>query len=644
MILIRLILLSAISATVLYNVSAQSTSLKYGDPTKDELGYQVCPFDSSAGAVIFFKYAKMYFLNGQMNYDVHVRMKILKEEGLAAGEIALPYLAENNFEDITNLKAQITHPVSSGKPVVQRVSNFPDETVSKQVKQRKIIFPDVKVGAILEYSFTRKSFNFILPDPWVFDDEYPVLLSFMTAEIPATLNYKAFYEGERAFNAFARTPPIDWTWTLRNLPALRDEPFTDNKLNYANKIILQLAGVHSSTESDGYATKGGYREFNLTWETLAKEFLASDALASYTGRGKPAADALAKINLGDASPLAKAEKIFAYVRDNFSWNGVYNIYPDQNLSRLASSGGGNAAEINLFLYAMLRQAGLEAHPAVTGTLDVPRINQGVPSYEAINHLLCVVNIDKKDYILDATGKFHAFGMPQPTTIGNSCLVVTPDKSRWLTLESPVRNISNYSSKVSVNDLGDIIMELDLRYTGYKALEHRNNLAKENAETWLETFIRNGYPTAIVESAQVINEKDAELPLDLKLQARLPATGVKVMTLNPFALDGYNENPFTASQRRMPVYFGYPFEANHVLMFNHGNDWEVSSIPENIQLSIPGGTMTFMYAANRMGGMLQIMSKTALRSSLLPVESYKPLQGLYAEMVARFTDALEVKRK
>lgn len=284
MILIRLILLSAISATVLYNVSAQSTSLKYGDPTKDELGYQVCPFDSSAGAVIFFKYAKMYFLNGQMNYDVHVRMKILKEEGLAAGEIALPYLAENNFEDITNLKAQITHPVSSGKPVVQRVSNFPDETVSKQVKQRKIIFPDVKVGAILEYSFTRKSFNFILPDPWVFDDEYPVLLSFMTAEIPATLNYKAFYEGERAFNAFARTPPIDWTWTLRNLPALRDEPFTDNKLNYANKIILQLAGVHSSTESDGYATKGGYREFNLTWETLAKEFLASDALASYTGR------------------------------------------------------------------------------------------------------------------------------------------------------------------------------------------------------------------------------------------------------------------------------------------------------------------------------------------------------------------------
>jgi hypothetical protein len=627
-----------------YLVSGQNPSFKYGDVSKDEMSYSICPYDSTADAVIFFKYCKMYFLNGQVNYDVHVRMKVLTEKGLSFTTVELPYYSEENFEEIANLKGQTVNPGAGNKNVVQKISSFPDEVINKQNRIKKIIFPDVKVGSVLEYSYTKRSFDFIFPDNWVFESEHPVLLSHVSAEIPSTINYRVVYEGERSINTFGRVPLTEWSWTLRNLEALRDEPYTDNKLNYANKVVFQLAGFSTSTESDGYSSKGGYQEVAITWDKMAKEFLASDLVSTYINRGKPAADALAKAAVGDGNALAKAQKLFSYIRDNYTWNGEYAVYPQNNISKFAGSGSGNAAEVNLFLYAVLKQAGLEAYPAVTGTVNSTRVNQAIPNLTSLDHLLCVVVIEKKEYLLDATSRFHTFDMVDPMALNNSCLVLVPDRPRWTATENKAKNNGNYSCKASIKEKGEVALDFDLRFTGYKGLTYRKAIAAKDQDGWMKSFIEQAFPGATIDTYSISNLNEVDQPLDMKIAIRIPASENGKVTIHPFLLQGYTANPFTASMRRAPVYFGQPFDDNLVFMLNYSDDWELSSRPEDIQLSIPGGGMSFMYMGSTTGNTLQVVSKIGLKSSVLPVESYRPLQGLFSEIATRFNEGIVLKKK
>ena len=69
---------------------------------------QQCVFDPEADAVLLFDKAWAYYNDeGNMLTEHHVRLKILRESGVHAADIEIPYYADKNFETITDVRAAV---------------------------------------------------------------------------------------------------------------------------------------------------------------------------------------------------------------------------------------------------------------------------------------------------------------------------------------------------------------------------------------------------------------------------------------------------------------------------------------------------------------------------------------------------------
>ena len=76
---------------------------------------------------------------------------------------------------------------------------------------------------------------------------------------------------------------------------------------------------------------------------------------------------LANITKGARTPLEKAQKIFAFVRDNFNCTSHSRLYTDNPIKTIYKNRSGSEAELNLLLTAMLIHAKLTADPVILST-------------------------------------------------------------------------------------------------------------------------------------------------------------------------------------------------------------------------------------------------------------------------------------
>ncbi len=78
-------------------VLAQQQTLRIGPPTKEEIELTICPFDSSASAVVLQDFGLFFpqFIedDGSLKNisERHVRIKIITNEGVSAATVAISY-------------------------------------------------------------------------------------------------------------------------------------------------------------------------------------------------------------------------------------------------------------------------------------------------------------------------------------------------------------------------------------------------------------------------------------------------------------------------------------------------------------------------------------------------------------------------
>ena len=120
----------------------------------DELKMTSEPQAPGAPAVILFKQVDRDDNIRTSHEDNYVRIKILTEEGRKYADVEIEYLKERT--DISGIKARTIRPDGS-------IANFDGKVFDKTIAKAKGIkylaktftLPDVQVGSIIEYSYTR---------------------------------------------------------------------------------------------------------------------------------------------------------------------------------------------------------------------------------------------------------------------------------------------------------------------------------------------------------------------------------------------------------------------------------------------------------------------------------------------------------
>lgn len=477
-------------------VRADKPPIVWGKITDIEKKMQAPPDDKDAPAIVLCDYGEINVSNRTF-YKRHIRIKILKPEGVQYGSVEVPYRSKNKHDDITELKAQ-SYFFEDGKIITQKVSN--DNIFNVKVdedNQKKIItFPNLKPGSIVEFKYSIASLDFAELDRWYFQQEIPVMWSEVRFSCPDFFTYLLTFEKNKpltteetkeyvgklnwlglekekeavkilksANNVLYENPDKSFkVFVVKNssrriimkgLPGYRNEPSQYDARNAAPKVLFHLYLAAGSlpfiykplllTTVEGYETKSrselshtnltGYVYYRLeSWSDMNTRLLESPDFGLQLIKFFNYKPVLKDIIKDGSTDVEKIEAIYQFCKTKMKWNGRHSIYVPDGLTKPYNKGTGSSSEMNMLMIYLFRKAGFTADPLLVRTRDLGAPETIYSVRGQFNHVIAAITMDDYIYLLDATSDDDFGTLPKKDRNGKGFIVRKRDYG-WVNLDA-----------------------------------------------------------------------------------------------------------------------------------------------------------------------------------------------------------------
>ncbi len=548
-------------------IFSQYTPQKFGQIGPKEIEMENYPQDSTAKAVVLFDTGDSKFVSTNKGFIVrhtrHKRVKIFDKEADALGDISIPFYVDgSDREKVYDIKATTYNFVDGRlqKEDVEKKDIF-EEKHRHNWQAKKFAFPNVTSGSIIEYRYTLDTpFLVNLPD-WYFQSSIPTLVSQYQVSLTPVYEYVSLLRGSAHFdyensvlsdqirtvgNGFQFKDMIH-TYVKKHIPAFKDEGYVYSANDYIIQLDLQLSKIHYP--------QGGSKEFLSTWPKLTDALFKNDHFGKFIKNSKKIAKRLLSSEITLSSDLTKrSQELINYVKTNFAYNGRKAKYASQSAKEFYSSKSGNSAELNLFLIALLLEAGVPANPIILSTRDHGKIATDYPFDHFTNYVIVGVDVDKP-FLTDATAKLLTYKRLPIDCINESGLLMDgQEKTQWVLLDNKIPSVdqSIISIEVKPDDLS-CDFTIKRNSTEYKAHEERVKF-KNNKNDILDHY-EEIYDE--IYNVSTLNYESISKPYNITLQGN---TAIEELgdnySIHPLLYLPMAFNEMTNKNRTHPVEFEY----------------------------------------------------------------------------------------
>ncbi len=630
-------------------LEAQSEKrIKWGKVSPVETALKYCDYDSSATAVVLSDIASMNFYYGSdLLLKRHCRIKILKSAGTEFANIEIPFYSKNYIEKISSLKAQTLNIDEKGELTVHELksSDFYKSEVSENTSMVRFTLPAVKAGSIIEYKYDLVSKDFLSLFEWEFQTDIPTLYSCFNAKVQEGLDVKIYYASPGLVKKYDETKTN--RWELNNLPAITEEPFCPNPMDYRERIRFQLAGYYA-VNSNKLLGGFGYENIMTSWEELSQKLYEDGNLNALT-TGNSEADAIIQNTIHTDFDPDKASSLYNYVIRNLKWNNTYAISSKKTFAEIIREGSGNAAEINLVLCKLLQKARLNASPMLISTKTHGLVTKVYPLLNQFNKLVVSLTINNKSYLIDATNPAYTMMLPPLEDLPGHGFVLDRKKPVWQENKFETSSSSiRFDAVYQLTPTDTLKTELKYIFKGYPAVEYRKMLAEtSDFKVWVAQHFIAYEPGAKIDSISIKNKDDLNNPLELKFYVSTPLDERitdSLLLFTPSFPEKFGKNLFDAPGRLLPVDLEYPVQINSNIILKHNNRFIVDNKPAKLNIATPGNQVQYTYSSADYSGMVVISANLQVNSSLISNSEYPNLKKFFSEVEAKQKESVILKYK
>lgn len=621
-------------------------SNKMGDINPNEIALTEVPYEPGAAAVVLAAYGDSRFYSDILETNFFYRIKILTEAGKEEGDIRIRYYrGTSGVENISGIKAQLVNYVN-GEANVTKLGkdNIFDVDLGEGYREVRITFPDVQVGSILEFSYKKGDKNLTFLDGWRFQRSIPTLFSRYQIIMIPQLEYKMIGQGENFFyKAKKEVNNGTYSWELRNLYSLKEEPYMKNYRDYEERVEFQLSKYQTAASNAG----AEFKDVLNTWEVLGDEMIERYTVNGYYRSGALERELFA-LDLSKGTQREKAENAYYYLRDNFINEGEDYIYPDQSLNQLLKSKRGQPGELILAYMGILKSQGIVCDPILIGSKGYGRSELvQFPFLNQFDEILLLAELDGKPQFIDLSDPMAPFGFVDIDKHVKGGLLLQKDKSRLIPIELKHNSNNIVSSKVELNqETGELVIKNSLRsynYAGLSIAKAAERLRK--AEKPMEDLFTYSRETMEVRNVELENLLEEKNYLNANFEMVMPnAAELDILAFNPLRISSFAQNPFTQEYRVFPVDFEYPFSELYTANVVIPEGYELDDYPTSESITIPGGLIGFNYSVEKIGEILKVTAKLDVRASLIPVGAYADLKFFMETVSSKLTAPIVLKKK
>ena len=617
----------------------------FGKVDKADLEMKECSFDEKAEALVLLDDAQLDLVLGAgIDMKRRRRIKILSDKGLEWANVHLSYISARGEEDIKGLEAQTYNLDASGNVVVTKLekSLIYDKKLNKQISERSFTFPAVKVGSIVEFRYRHVNVNLI---DWNFQEPIPVKYSRFKIDSPEEVEISVTPHTGRNYEHVSSESgrrKVD-SYSMSEIPGFRHEPYIINEQFYMDRL---------ETKVTAYVIDGRRQSRTLNWLQVIKALMEDEDFGQQIKKNIPrTADLDAKLK-GVAGSYDRMKIIYKYVQDNMQWNEYPGIWALDGVKSAWKDKKGTSGEINLILVNLLKDAGLNVHPILVSTHAHGIVNStdagvyGYPGTRQFNKVMAYVDIDGKEYVLDASQKEVPVHLISPDILETPGLVIEKlETSEWgwkqLSHQALSKNLILVNGRIDGN--GKMDGQATISSYDYARLA-RLPIAKKGKEKFIETYVSSNQGMS-VDEIEFTNIDSDSLPLvqTIKFNQALNNTG-DYSYFSSNILSGLETNPFVANQRNTDVFFGTNQSYTIVGNFTLADGYEFDALPKNVKMIMPDTSIVLSRIAQVSGGTLMTRIQVDFKKPFYSAAEYDDLQEFYKRLFELINEQYVVRKK
>jgi hypothetical protein len=385
-----------------------------------------------------------------------------------------------------------------------------------------------------------------------------------------------------------------------------------------------------------------------TWEKVASELMDHKEFGgqiTQKSRFKKTWTAVQPLLAAAATPEAKIKAIYGFVQSSFEREDGHSIYVRQNLDDLFEKKSARSSEMNLLLTALLREAGVKAHPVLISTRDH---GQAVPQYpimDQFNHVLVLAEAGEKSMLLEAGNPFRPAGLVGVHSLNKEGWIVNPDNPQWIEI-TPSLAAEIFFGAFHLDETGNLSGKMQVQADGYDAVSHRDKLSRNSAAEFWKSQLQKRYPDAGVDSLQVEGQGNPETPVKESFWCTLPSyaqVSGDFIYLTPAFFSHFNENKFKLEQRNYPVDIPYPFKERIIFDLSVPSGYRVESLPEPTRLVLPNNGARFQYNIESKEGKVLFNCNLQVNQLHFEPEEYDQLRSFFGMVAEKLGEQVVLKR-
>lgn len=625
------ILLTAFCFGVLIVVNGQKH--EFLNPPKfdnADLAKTKSALDENAPAEILYK--SVHFgidtSSGDLQKKVFYRVKIYdkdKAEDWLNLEIPL-YKNSAGDEEVLNKMKAFVYNLENGAAATTKVdkSSKYKSKESKYTTITKFAFPNVKNGSVIEYQYEVLSpFLYAVPQI-IIESDTPSLYTEYILDAPTNIAYNVNYTGSLSpkhrmieEKTMYGMPFKTYRFGYENLKGFKTEKFVKNDRNYRTKISAEL---HSSNF-------GQLKMHSSSWEEIKEKLYKDEDFGDELKKTKLAKENMPAAISGLSSEAEKADAIFNYVKNTFTWNKDRGIYTENGIKKLIETKTGNAAEINLFLIMMLREAGLKAEPLVISTVDNGLINLVSPSIVGMNFVVAAVKIKDGFNLYDATSKQSSINNLPPRDWNQYGVLIAKDKAQLMQMGNTTTSFNYLTTEAKINEDGSISGTYSDKDTGSYAMFVKESY-DENAEKYKKQYKENYSIDFTGIDSKILENGDFESTMKFSSDNLIDKIGKK-MIINPMLFLNKNSNEFDQTdERKYPIDFISSFTKVKKVILEIPEGYVVETMPKSKKIVTEDKEIEYSYVAEQKGNKLEVISTTKIASPDYPKEYYPAFKQIW----------------
>ncbi|MFY0631655.1 MAG: hypothetical protein JXR05_14865 [Flavobacteriaceae bacterium] len=641
----------------LFSQSTEDT--KMGRATLDELKMDIYEKDSSANALILDE--KVFIYSNPKKYyrytrDYYVRIKFFNKEDLDRGTFRIRVapgkktIWKENIEGINNLEG-ITYNLSEDGTITKDILDTSTALVEKLTEYSNLIsfvLPNVKEGSVIEfkYSYTTRSYGIL---PRQFQSDIPKLK--MDYELLNATDYDFYIRLSGMLKPTSKEVRMKKKcvknkhecyyvhYTFDSIPAFYEEDFMTSRENFISKLSFERE-YESNTET---GTIKGWESIN---KSLRKLYRDNVSKTSFFKKRIP------KNLVNNGSKLKVATEIYRFIQNHYTWNEFIGLYEKIQFNKVYKEKSASVSEINLSLLNALRAYKIDANIALLSTRDNGRVTKLFPSPESFNYLILLVNIDGKEYYLDASRKHNSFGQIPFECLNGDVRILNlfshdrwSEDSFWKKLKPITNNKRLIKSEMTFNPEEEAITgKINITSSGYYASglkESLQNISQDEHLTNLETrnvdLEINNYKNFYINRTDKAFVEDIDFSLDVSDQDD------STIRINPLILYQKKINPFKMKERLFPVDYGYNRREISYINFIVPEGYTVKKIPEYIQYSLPNRAGNYLFRVKKEGNKISILSQLNIPKPQYSSDEYFSLKELYNKIIKAENSYIELEK-